>query len=269
MTKKIFFSDLDGTLLNNQKEITELTYKAVMEWMDNGNILTLSSGRPLDSIREVVELNKLMHENLYTIAFNGAVIYHPLTGKKLTSKTLSLEDMEIISRIASENNIYCHAYDDTHILTARESEELFFYKRTVHIPHTVVPDFPKGLTPSYKILCISIGGRDKLTELSKKLTNELDSITCVLSNDNLLEVFSSAAGKGVAVKELCDLLSVDIKDSLAAGDEQNDISMIKAAGIGIAMLNGRDSVKENADVITASDNNNDGLLPFFKNPDKA
>ena len=71
------------------------------------------------------------------------------------------------------------------------------------------------------------------------------------------------AGKGSAVKRLAEILSVDIKDTYAAGDEQNDISMIKAAGCGIAMVNGTDLVKKSADVITTYDNDHDGLAEFI------
>lgn len=265
MSKKIFFTDLDGTLLNDKKEITPDTYKAVIQWMNNGNYLALSSGRPLDSIREVISLHNLMHENLYAIGFNGALIYHPFTGDKLTSKTLTDHEMKVVATIAQEQDIYCQAYDDTHILVPYESDELAFYKRTVHLPHKVIENFPEGIEPSNKFLCICIGGSEKLDKLAEAITSALpDTITCVKSNDNLLEVFSNKSGKGTAVNELCDILKVDIKDSFAAGDEQNDISMIQAAGTGIAMLNARDIVREAADVITETDNNNDGLLPFFK-----
>jgi hydroxymethylpyrimidine pyrophosphatase-like HAD family hydrolase len=90
-----------------------------------------------------------------------------------------------------------------------------------------------------------------------------DKLTLLYSNPYYLEIFPSEAGKGSAVKRLADILGVDIKDTLAAGDEQNDISMIQAAGCGIAMVNGTDLVKESADVITTYDNDHDGLAEFI------
>lgn len=264
MNSKIFFSDLDGTILNDKKELTPDTYNAVINWMNSGNYLALSSGRPLESIKEVIEKQNLLHDNLYAIGFNGSLIFHPKTGEKLTNKTLSVSDMKVIADIAKNSGVFCQAYDDTHILVPYESDELHFYRRTVHVPFRVIENFPDGVMPSCKMLCIAVNSGDTLSNLASKLTEALpDSITCLKSNDNLLEVFSNTAGKGQAVIELCNILNVDIKDSLAAGDEQNDISMIQAAGTGIAMLNARDIVKENADVITKTDNNNDGLLPFF------
>lgn len=264
MSKKIFFSDLDGTLLTDKKEISPATYKAVIDWMDNGNYLALSSGRPLESIKQVIAEHKLMHTNLYAIGFNGSLIFHPESGKKLTNKTLNPDTMQKICKIAQDEGIFCQAYNDTSIIVPYESEALKVYRQTVKIPFEILETFPIGLDPSCKMLCLTEKASDKLAVLSKKLTDALsDQITCVQSHPRLLEVFSKDAGKGTAVKELCDILGVDIKNSFAAGDEQNDISMIEAAGTGIAMLNGRDVVKEAADVITKTDNNNDGLLPFF------
>ena len=72
------------------------------------------------------------------------------------------------------------------------------------------------------------------------------------------------AGKGSAVIRLSEYLNIPIENTIAAGDEQNDISMIEEAGLGIAMINAGDIVKKSADVITVYDNNNDGLAEFIK-----
>ena len=91
-----------------------------------------------------------------------------------------------------------------------------------------------------------------------------DKLSVMYSNAFYLEIFPKEAGKGSAVIRLCDYLGIPVKDSIAAGDEQNDISMIKAAGTGIAMLNATNAVKESADVITEADNDHDGLAPFIE-----
>ena len=97
-------------------------------------------------------------------------------------------------------------------------------------------------------------------EIEKKFGNQL---TVLFSNKYYLEIFNINSGKGNAVIKLCNILKVPIKNSLAAGDQENDISMIKAAGIGIAMINGADEVKKIADIVTKKDNDNDGLVEFI------
>lgn len=81
----------------------------------------------------------------------------------------------------------------------------------------------------------------------------------IYSNPYYLELFPSCAGKGTAVKKLCEILGISPYFSVAAGDAQNDISMIEAAGMGIAMINGSEDIKMAATTITAYDNDHDGL----------
>ena len=90
-----------------------------------------------------------------------------------------------------------------------------------------------------------------------------DKLTLLYSNPYYMEIFPAEAGKGSAVKRLADILGIPVENTYAAGDEQNDISMIEAAGHGIAMINGTDLVKRSADLITDADNNHDGLAPFI------
>lgn len=266
--RKIFFTDLDGTLLNDKKEISLKMHDALIDYMNRGNVLVLSSGRPIESVKAVVKECNLAHDNLYVIGFNGSIIVHYNTGKKMLEKSVDVDLMKQIVRIANRHNIYIHAYDDTHIVTGRESTELEFYTRTVKLPVKVLPNFPDDLdTPSCKLLAIiNYDDPQKLENLGKEIVDTYgDKISCVMSNPCLLEIFSNTAGKGSAVIELCNILDIPVANSYAAGDEQNDISMLKASGCGIAMINGRDVVKENADEITAYDNNNDGLLSYFLN----
>ncbi|MBO5622403.1 MAG: HAD-IIB family hydrolase, partial [Butyrivibrio sp.] len=118
--------------------------------------------------------------------------------------------------------------------------------------------------PPSKMICIELHDHEKQERFKCALQDMVgDKLTLLYSNPYYLEIFPSEAGKGSAVKRLAEILSVDIKDTYAAGDEQNDISMIKAAGCGIAMVNGTDLVKKSADVITTYDNDHDGLAEFI------
>ena len=98
-------------------------------------------------------------------------------------------------------------------------------------------------------------------EIKRELGNEVNVMT---STPRFIEMFPVSSGKGFSVKWLCDYLNIPLENSLAAGDEMNDVSMLEAAGISIAMQNGRDFVKELADITTETDHNNDGLVPILK-----
>ena len=257
---KIFFSDLDGTLLTTDKHISAKTADALKAWLDDGNILAISSGRPLPSVKEVMRENNLIGKNIYGIAFNGGQIYDTVSDKIIMEKTIPLDEAMIIGNTAAEYGIYCHTYDDTNIITKHLGKEIDFYTKTIHVPVKVLDKFPEGIVrrPS-KFLCVDPDKEHDLDAFADVITGKLPDITCVKSNEYLLEIFPSSSGKGAAVKEFCELLNIDIKNSYAAGDEQNDISMIEAAGTGIGMINGNEKLKEKADVITKTDNDHDGL----------
>ncbi len=275
---KIFYFDLDGTLLNSEKVITARTMEALETWVADGNKIAISSGRPLNSILEVIHATGLDRWSVYAIAFNGALIYD-VSNKKLLSKTaLSTADMLSIADILSGMDLYSHYYDDTHILspdassayfkTGQSTEavrgELTFYTRNVHLPYHLLTDYP-GISPapSCKMLCIDLNG-EKLSDAASAIEAAGEGrIRCVRSNPWYLEIFPIEAGKGAAVVALADILGIPTENTLAAGDEQNDISMITAAGVGVAMKNGNPLAMEAADIVTDEDNDHDGLAPII------
>ena len=84
-------------------------------------------------------------------------------------------------------------------------------------------------------------------------------MTAIFSCDQYLEVFDKTAGKGNALRFVCDHLGIPVSDSVAAGDAENDISMLDSAGVAVAMANAPQEVKVHADFITRADNDHDGL----------
>lgn len=265
-SRKIFFTDLDETLLTTDKKISSELHDAIKKWMDAGNPFVLCSGRPTLSVRKVADDYDLNHSNLYCVGYNGAEIYHPASDEIIIQKPVSPELIKKVWGITSSMGIHSHCYEGDNILAHHENEELAFYTRTVKLPIITNSSYPECVTkPSCKVLCISLDGEKKLIPLAEKVRAELgDELTCIQSNPRLLEVFNNDAGKGSAVRELCSYLNIPVANSLAAGDQENDISMIEVAGTGIAMKNARDSVREIANVITVDDNNHDGLLPYIK-----
>lgn len=267
MNTKIFFADLDGTLLNKQKQITPLTYQTLKEWTDKGHKLVLCSGRALDSVIHVRESLGLGNfPNMYLIGYNGGEIYDCTTKTLLNRVALSYAAAQKCFEIAKRHHIHIQTFSDTHIITAKEDEELIFYKRAVHTPVIFADDFMPYLDKEpCKCLAISLHDKELMKTFSKAIAEELgDVVTVMTSTPNYIEMFPISSGKGFSVTWLCDYLNIPLENALAAGDEMNDISMIEAAGIGIAMENARDFVKEIADVITETDHNNDGLVPVLR-----
>lgn len=267
MTTKIFFADLDGTLLNKQKQITPLTYQTLKEWTEKGHKLVLCSGRALDSIinvRETLGLGEF--SNMYLIGYNGGEIYDCTSKTLLNRVALSYEAAKKCFEIAKRHDIHIQTFSDDHIITEKEDEEIIFYKKAVHTPVIFADDFMPYLDKEpCKCLAVFLHNKELMETFKQEITQELgDEVTVMTSTPHYIEMFPISSGKGFSVKWLCKYLNLPLENALAAGDEMNDISMIEAAGVGIAMENARDFVKEIADVVTENDHNNDGLVPVLR-----
>lgn len=260
--KKILFTDLDGTLLNEQKQISDYTREVLDAWAKAGHKLVLCSGRDINSVKSVKEYLHLNFPGMYLIGYNGGQTYDCDNQKTICKIALSLEQVTHIMEEAARFGIHVHSYTDTHIVSPADTEELHYYQRVIKTPVIFSPDVTAVMTESpCKCLAVELKNPKKLENFRLSLlpwaTEE--GITMIYSNPYYLEFFPSASGKGAAVKTLCKLLDINPYFSVAAGDAQNDISMIEAAGFGIAMCNGSEDVKMAATTITAYDNDHDGL----------
>ena len=265
MGKKIFFFDLDGTLLTSSKQITDGTMDALKRFTDAGNYFCINTGRQIDSAKAVYTGLNLDFKGSFLCGSNGTEIYSVDEGRNVYRTGVPLELVPKILELAKEHEIHCHTYNETHIISPFNGECMEYYRRVIKTPIIVTDDVMQYISePPSKMIAIELHDHDKQERFRlalKELTG--DSMTLLYSNPYYMEIFPSEAGKGNAVRRLADILGVDIRDTYAAGDEQNDISMIEAAGTGIAMINGTDIVKSSADVITTLDNDHDGLAEFI------
>ncbi|MCR5669949.1 MAG: Cof-type HAD-IIB family hydrolase [Butyrivibrio sp.] len=266
MGKKIFFFDLDGTLLTSEKKITSRTLKALKAFTDAGNFFCINTGRAIDSALCVYNELKLDFKGSFLCGSNGTEIYSVDEGKYVYKTGVPLQLVPKILDLAEEYDVHCHTYNEDHIVSRHDNECMKYYRRVIKTPLLITNDVLKDVTsPPSKMIAIELHDHEKQERFRKALAEMVgDKLTLLYSNPYYMEIFPSDAGKGSAVKRLADILGVDIKDTFAAGDEQNDISMIEAAGCGIAMKNATDIVKKIADVITTEDNDHDGLAPFIE-----
>lgn len=262
---KILFTDLDGTLLNNESMVSEKTKQFLDEFIRSGNKLVLSSGRPLPSILEVKERAHLDYPGILIIASNGTLIYDCDSRTPLLEKRLPLSHVAYLQAQAKAQNLHIQTYTDDSIVCAKEDEEINFYRRRIHLPLLLAEDYAAILPKEpLKMLAIHLKDHSRLTDFCDSIADwAADKIQYIFSNDYYLELFAKDAGKGNAVRFVCDHFHVPLTDSYAAGDADNDISMLEAAGCGIAMQNAAPNVKKAADVITPKDNDNDGLAEYM------
>ena len=259
--RKIFFTDLDGTLLDDKKQIGHRTYEALEAFTKAGNLLVLSSGRDINNLKEFKEKMGLHFPSIYLTGYNGGQIYDCDNGITLYRNGLRIEQAIFIIETALMMDIHCHTYNETHIITPTAGKEFKYYQRSVNTPVIHTRDLAAVISEKpYKCIAIDLKNQTKLNKLRKKVLSAYDDISCMFSCPVYLELFPSSSGKGAALVKLCEILGIPVTNSIAAGDAENDLSMLEAAGYGIAMVNGADSLKVIADYVTRDDNNNDGLF---------
>lgn len=274
---KVLFTDLDGTLLTDDKTISERLRLRLLEMIRDGNSLVLASGRPLESILEVLrdidirEAVRQMHlergnnaGGIYITAYNGAMLYDCMKKEILSESCVRMETAQALFDMARERGIHIHTYaDDMHIVSIAEDKELQYYTKYVHLPYMVADSLTETLTHEpYKLIAIELENRERLEELRREVEASSlgEELACTFSNNFYLEFYNKAAGKGNALINMCRELNILEKNAAAAGDEENDISMIEAAGAGAAMANASPKLKKYADYITQNDNNSDGII---------
>ena len=263
MKIKAIFSDLDGTLLNDAKEITPGNRSAIEAALAQGHKFIITTGRPLDSAIQQAQALGLTGPGCYLIAFNGATLYDMGAEKTIFQQNVPLPLARRVWEEAARRNIHVQTYDATHVLVEPrcDGEEIRRYCQTIHTKYRVIPDFSGVEQDPPKLLLIhylenSTALEDYRLWLLSWCQGQLDTF---YSSPYLLEVVCAGMNKGSALHRLSDLLGIPNEDTIAIGDSGNDLAMIVAAGTGVAMVNGVEEVRSAADRITVRDNNHDAI----------
>ena len=254
---KLIALDLDGTLLNNKNEIGDYTKKILSDIINNYNIeLILSSGRGFDGVKKH---NDVLGNNNYSIIMNGSNIVDN-NGNFLYRKMLEEDISKAIIKLAEKYDVCVHFFNDLQYVVSRDD---FYIKSYIQIENTREITVGIENIKYYKFDKIIIfGERKNLNKLKADIDSNLDVHSC-FSGDTLLEIMCKGVSKGDALKWICDNKGIDIKDVIAFGDNFNDIEMIEYAGVGVAMGNAEEEVKQKADYIALS-NNEEGVGKFLK-----
>lgn len=251
---------MDGTLLNDQHEVTQAVKDALKAAKEAGAKIVLCTGRPLGGVtRYLLEL-ELDGEDDFVIAYNGAVVQNNATQNTIVSLTLGYQDLKELSTLAEELHTPMHFFDTERLYTSNNDIS----------PYTVYESFVTQVPLSYRPLD-SVENEIELPKIMfidepDRLSKTIDAIPeriknkyeMVQSAPFFFEILHPEASKGNAVKHLADKLGIKREQVMCIGDNGNDISMLKYAGCGVAMANAIPELKAVADVETKS-NNDDGV----------
>lgn len=256
MRYKLIAVDMDGTLLNDEKEITPLTIKAIKEATKKGVIFTISTGR---SIKGVEKYNKILHLSSPIITYNGASIVKADTKEVLFSKNLLDDDALKILKYGNERNITMCIWAHDNLYCNVLNELTDDYKKLSDVEPILNKDFESlsrfGIS---KILWYS--DVKTITRVEKELKGVMfENVNYCTSKQTFLEFFNGDVSKARAMEKIGKIYGIKKEEMIAIGDGDNDLSMIEYAGLGVAMSNSSENVKKHAEYVTKNSNNFDGV----------
>lgn len=261
MQQKILFLDLDGTLLDDRKEITAGNRAALDRALAMGHRVVIATGRPTVSGLKQSHRLGLDTPGCYLIAFNGGQIYDFAAERLLCSYALPTAVALGLIELCRRKQLHVQSYDDRDVLVEKENDDEWvrFYCSRIEMSYRVVPSFEEALhADPPKVLVIA--HRENLVPLYDQLREKYSAeVDFFYSTKELLEIVPKGVNKGAAVRRLCERLSIPLENSIAVGDEENDLSMVQTAGVGVAMANGIARLKQAANYVTTNDNNHDGI----------
>ncbi len=264
---KALFMDLDGTLLDDDKHIPEENRKALDELLEKGHKAIITTGRPLPSAVKQAHKLGLTEKGCYLIAYNGGVLYDTFAQKVLFEQTIPLEYVRTINEETVRRGIHTQAYDRDSVLVEPrcDNDIVRYYCGRIEMPFRVIDSIESITEEPAKLLLIERNDKTRLYSMQEWIRERFDSvIDTFFSSNEFLEVVSKNLNKGNGLIQLAELLQIPMDRTVAIGDEENDVSMLKAAGIGCAMCNGSPEALAAADYITKVDNNHGGAAEAIR-----
>ncbi len=262
-SKKILVLDIDGTLVNSKKEITPETLKYLQIIQEQGHIVALASGRPYPGMKGyATELGLDKYEG-YALSFNGGKVINCATGETVFEKCIPNKYLKVIYDYAVENRIGMVTYKDDVVITGTEIDEYMEYEaRLNYMAIHKVDDF-LGTVNFDMPKCLLTADVEVAEKHEKALAALLPELNVFRSEPYFIEITIKGVDKAESLDNLLHIIGMEQKDSICCGDGFNDLTMVKYGGVGVAMDNAQQIVKDNADYITSSCDQ-DGVVQVIK-----
>ncbi len=250
MSPKLIALDIDGTLLNSSLQILPSTRAALLKASTNGHHIVLASSRPP---RSVLAIAQELGVPSVSISLGGAYVF---ADKVLLEKTLPEKVAISVIELARDRALHISLYSGQEWLVESDDKWADLEAKVVSFRPRVISDLIDSSHNVHKLLIM--GEAENISAFQKELQQSSWPLDAVLSKPVYCEVTAAGVTKAEAIEKVAHYFGLDLPDTIAFGDGENDLSMIRAAGIGVAMGNAMPSVKEVATLITKT-NDDDGI----------
>lgn len=259
MAYELIVLDLDGTLTNSDKVITPKTLKSVIDIQRQGKKVAIATGRPTPGAVYIAKELEFDVYGGYILSYNGALITNYKTGEVIYNKTIPAELIPEIYHEALRIDSGIISYSSKAVISGNGIDKYIRLESGINrLPVLEVDNFDKYITfPINK--CLLTGEPEHMAEAELILKSKFgDRLNIYRSEPFFLEIMPPHIDKAYSLSKLLDHLGITREEMICCGDGFNDLSMIKYAGLGVAMENAQQVVKESAGYITLS-NDNDGV----------
>ncbi len=262
--KKILVLDIDGTLVNSKKEITSETLKYLTKIQEDGHIVALASGRPYPGMEGYAKEIGLDKFGGYALSFNGGKIINCKTGETVYENTIPNKYASLIYKYAKDNGIGMVTYQGGTVITGTDIDEYMEYEaRLNYMVIRQVDDFC-AYVDFDMVKCLLTAPPEIAASHEEHLRELLaPDLNVFRSEPYFIEVTTKGVDKALSLDGLLKKLSIPRENSICCGDGFNDLTMVQYGGVGVAMDNAQQIVKDNADYITASCDD-DGIVEVIK-----
>ena len=265
MNYKLIALDIDGTLINSSHQLTEGVKESIRRAKEKGVKVVLCTGRPLKGVEKFLDELNLKELGDYAATFNGALVQDTFTENPISHLTLKYDDLVDLYNLSLEVGSRSHFYDTKTLYTFNKDVSdytvLESYLTGAHLNITSLEDVSEDISMSKFMM---IDHPEILDECIKKIPKSYyEKYTIVRSTPFFLEFLNPKANKGSGIGLLAKELGIKQEEVICVGDAENDKHMIEYAGLGVAMGNSIDEIKDLADYVTLS-NDEDGVAHVIR-----
>ena len=261
----LFCTDLDGTLYTTDKTVSKENLDAIEYFKSEGGIFTFITGREPKTAKDIC---KTISPNAPYGCLNGGGIYDYVKDKYLWKIALPNEVIELVGLVDEQMpamGIILNTQSD--IIFSKDNTAMQWFRAVTGVPK-IACDYRQVKEPVLKVVFAHESG-EEMDKLTRLLTSHptADNFDFIRSEFRLFEILPKGASKGNLLCKMAKLLNINIEKTIAVGDYNNDVSMIKAAGLGFAVSNAVPEAKAAADYITVS-NNESAIAAIIEGLDK-
>ena len=260
MKYKLLVLDVDGTLLNDEREISKRTLAALLKVQQMGVRIVLASGRPTYGLMPLAKTLELGNYGGFVLSYNGCQIIKAQNGEILFERRINPEMLPYLEKKARKNGFAIFTYHDDTLITDSPDNEYIKNEALLNNLKIIKEDEFSTAIDFAPCKCMLVSDKEKALigleqHWEKRLAGTLDAFR---SEPYFLEVVPCGVNKANTLGTLLEHLGVTREEVIAVGDGVCDVTMLQLAGMGVAMGHSQDSVKVCADYVTAS-NEEDGV----------